>query len=237
MNDTTHQVDQEKILDKIKKCMALSASSNEHEAAIALRQAQKLMEMHGLTDQAVKAAQAAEKLAKSSARYHPPTWENNLSQTIANAFGCRLVFCSNWAGGQWSYIGCGPAPEIAHYAFTVLLRQVKKARSEHIGQSLKRCKSVTKTRRADLFCEGWVRAAASSLVALTTDTQRTEAIDAYLGLNYPELSTLETKNRNQNKKLTDQDWRHYEAGSELGSKVRINRGMDHGANQTLWIQP
>ena len=32
--------DHDKILDKIKKCLALSSSSNEHEAAIALRQAQ-----------------------------------------------------------------------------------------------------------------------------------------------------------------------------------------------------
>lgn len=36
-----------KILSKIKKCLALSASSNENEAAIALRQAQRLMAEFG----------------------------------------------------------------------------------------------------------------------------------------------------------------------------------------------
>ena len=55
--------DHDKILDKIKKCLALSSSSNEHEAAIALRQAQKLMELHGISDIDVKAAQAQEKLS------------------------------------------------------------------------------------------------------------------------------------------------------------------------------
>lgn len=37
----------QRILERIKKCLALSQSSEPHEAAAALRQAQKLMEMHG----------------------------------------------------------------------------------------------------------------------------------------------------------------------------------------------
>lgn len=40
----------DKALDKIRKCLALSKSANEHEAAAALRQAQKMMEMHGLSE-------------------------------------------------------------------------------------------------------------------------------------------------------------------------------------------
>ena len=44
-------MDQEKIIDKIKKCLALAKSDNPHEAATALRQAQKLMEQHNLTEQ------------------------------------------------------------------------------------------------------------------------------------------------------------------------------------------
>ena len=39
----------DKILDKIKKCLVLASSANEHEAAAALRQAQKLMEAHGIS--------------------------------------------------------------------------------------------------------------------------------------------------------------------------------------------
>ena len=36
-------MDKQKIIDKIKKCMALGNSSNANEAAAALRQAQKMM--------------------------------------------------------------------------------------------------------------------------------------------------------------------------------------------------
>lgn len=46
MNDTT---DKGKVLDKIRKCLALSKSSNEYEAATALRQAQKMMMANGLS--------------------------------------------------------------------------------------------------------------------------------------------------------------------------------------------
>ncbi len=45
--------DKQKVLDKIAKCLALSKSANEHEAAAALRQAQKLMVAHALTEEDV----------------------------------------------------------------------------------------------------------------------------------------------------------------------------------------
>jgi Protein of unknown function (DUF2786) len=228
--------DQDRIMDKIQKCMALSRSSNENEAAIALRQAQKLMALHGITDIDVQAAQAEERKARASARNRPAGWENMLANDIAVAFGCRLIFCSEWDGGRWSYIGCGPAPEIAEYAFTVLLRQVKRARAEHIETKLNRCKAVTKTRRADLFCEGWVRSVSSKISALAADEQRTEAINAFIAVRYPELSTLKTQNRNQGKKLSDRDWSDFLAGTELGRNVQLNHGMGHEERQVRRIE-
>ncbi len=44
----------DKALAKIKKCLALGRSTNPHEAAAAMRQAQKLMAEHGLNDTDVK---------------------------------------------------------------------------------------------------------------------------------------------------------------------------------------
>lgn len=223
--------DHDKILDKIKKCMALSSSSNEHEAAIALRQAQKLMELHGISDIDVKAAQAEEKRARAGACKRPAGWENTLAQKIATAFGCQLLFHRNWDAGHWSYIGCGPAPEIAQYAFTVLLRQIKRARAEHIQTALKRCKSITKTRRADLFCDGWVRAVGHTVTSLAENTQHAEAINAYMAVRYPDLEALKTQNRNEGKKLSDRDWSDYLAGTEQGRAVRLNQGMGHQSGQ------
>jgi len=50
----------EKILGKIKKCLALATSSEPHEAAAAMRQAQKLMELHGIGQIDVKRSDIGE---------------------------------------------------------------------------------------------------------------------------------------------------------------------------------
>lgn len=42
--------DMQTIIDKISKCLALSKSANEHEAAIALRQAQALMQKYKISE-------------------------------------------------------------------------------------------------------------------------------------------------------------------------------------------
>lgn len=131
-------MDKQTIIDKIKKCLALSASSNEHEAAIALSQARKLMETHGITGLDVDAAAADECRAKSGATTRPANWEAALAAKVGDAFGCKVIFSSGWwnKSGEWCFIGCGTAPEIAQYAFTVLLRQGKRAREEHIKTKL-----------------------------------------------------------------------------------------------------
>lgn len=127
-------------IDKIKKCFALSASSNEHEAATALRQAQSLMEKFNIDDQDMLAAGVSAQFAKSAATKKPVIWEAVLANMVSKAFGCEIVFQSPlfFEGGKYHFIGCGPSPEIAVYAFNVLLRQLKKQRAAYIKTRLKR---------------------------------------------------------------------------------------------------
>ena len=67
--------DRKKILDKIRKAMALSKSANEHEAAAALRQAHKLMELHGITNADIDAAEITDSLVRAGASVTPAEWE------------------------------------------------------------------------------------------------------------------------------------------------------------------
>lgn len=229
--------DHDKIIDKIKKCLALSASSNEHEAAAALRQARALMEKHGLTDLDIQAAEAQERRAESSAKSHPAAWESMLAARIGDAFGCRVVFSNNALRsffdqpGEWAFIGCGAAPEVAEYAFRVLRRQCKKAREGHIKTRLKRCKTVTKTRRADLFCEGWVRAVAGKITAFAGGEQQATAIDAYLAKHYPSLGNLKTRDRNEGRNLRDYEHDDYAHGHRSGKDAQLNRGVGDADQQ------
>jgi len=226
--------DKSKILDKIKKCMALSASSNEHEAAAALRQARKLMEAYGISDLDVKAHEASEQKARSGASQKPANWESCLSGKIASAFGCRVIFSPQWSGsGYWKFIGCGSSPEIAQYAFTVLLRQVKRARADHIKQALKRCKPATKTRRADLFCEGWVRSVTGLVEAFAGDEHTEEAIASFFALRYPDIEKLNSIDRNAGRNLRDHDLNDFDAGSRSGRNAHLNHGVGSEENLKL----
>jgi Protein of unknown function (DUF2786) len=217
----------ERILDKIKKCLALSVSSNEFEAEAALRQARKLMDMYDIDDQDILARDASESGAPASANNRPSQWETNLANNIAHAFGCRLVF--GWsdksARTEWLFIGTGASPEIAQYAFSVLFRQIKAARTAHIKTKLKRCIRASKTRRADLFCEGWVEAVSGKITSFAGSEQREDAIDAFVSKNYPTLSTLISRDRNDGRNLRDYEINDFHHGKRSGRDVELNRGI------------
>lgn len=215
-----------KILKKIKACLALSASSNEHEAEAALRQARALMEKYDIDHADMLAYEACEKSAKACARNNPSSWETRLAAKIADAFNCRLIFVSGWKNGEWTFIGIDAAPEIAGYAFAVLLRQCKRARAAHIDTYLNRCKTATKTRRADLFCAGWVNAVTGKIAAFICDERSELAMAAYIEKKFPSLRDIAPRNRNAGKKLRDHELNDYMHGGVAGQNAELNRGVD-----------
>lgn len=219
--------ERDKIIGKIKKCLALSASSNEHEAATALRQARKLMEAHDVSDLDILAAEAAERRTQAGAGLKPSNWEAMLAGKVGIAFGCKVVFSPSFFGkpGQWVFIGCGAAPEVADYAFTVLLRQVKRAREAHIKSRLKRCKTATKTRRADLFCEGWIQSAVGARSAFVGSEKQSAAIEAYMADRFSSLATLKSTDRNAGRNLRDHEYEDFAAGTQHGRNAELNRGV------------
>lgn len=221
-------------IEKIKKCLALSASSNEHEAEAALRQARALMEKYGVENADVLASQASEQHAKASAERKPAKWETFLANKVSDAFGCQLIFeIDFWRGSKWTFIGVGAAPEIASYAFEVLLRQCKRHRADHIKQKLKRCKTSTKTRRADLFCEGWVQVVAGKITSFAGTDDQANAIEAYIGKNYPSLGNLKSRDRNDKRGLREHELNDYHLGRQRGRDAELNRGVGGEQQQRL----
>lgn len=225
--------EQEKILGKIKKCLALAKSSNEHEAAAALRQAQKLMQAHGVTDTDVLAHQASEASVKAGARKTPPSWENDLVCTVAEAFSCQAIHSEGWNEGRWIFIGCGASPEVAQYAMTVLMRQLKRQRADFMQRECKRLKPANKTRRADLFCDAWVRQVHRQVKEFSgtgISEESLAVIEAYMAKKYPALGDLSTRDRNARRDLRDGDWVAISTGREAGKNVQLNHGIS-GAEQ------
>lgn len=218
------------ILAKIKKCLDLAKSGNEHEAAAAMRQARKLMDMHALSDTEVLAAGAGLSSSRSAATGRPSAWEERLAARIGRAFSCRVVFSGNFFGpSNWRFIGIPPNHEIAAYSFDVLYRQLRKARVDFIGAELKRFKKANKTRRADLFCDAWVYAACAQLTNPSASDAEAAVIDAYMQTHFGELTDLQTNDRNAGRNLTERDHDAYNAGSAAGRNAELNRGVGAAA--------
>ncbi|QND83743.1 Uncharacterized protein ChrSV_1516 [Chromobacterium vaccinii] len=226
-------MDKKTAISKIRKCLALSKSANEHEAAAALRQAQALAQKYSISEIDILAAEATEARAKASAKKKPASWENALARTISNAFGCDLVFLEDWDASSWAFIGNGINPEIATYAFTVLFRQLKKERATFITKECKRLKRSSRTRRADLFCSGWVASVSGTVQRMARTENDSAAIAAYKKRHIGELTTLDTNNRNADHKQNHRDHAAYAAEREAGKNARLHHGVNSSHNQQL----
>ena len=166
MNDK----DQEKLLRRIRKLMALgSRNNNVHEAARALRLAQVLMQRHNLSEDDITLSAIRETECRQvyTDAVSIPGWLNALATVVCMATGCRCWFgwyCTVTAEGRQRerrsvhFYGLNERPDVALYAFTVLARQLKDATKQHMhcAYRLKRLKLQTKRNRADQFREGWV---------------------------------------------------------------------------------
>jgi hypothetical protein len=224
MNDEARKI----IIEKIKKCLALAKSSNEHEAAAGLRQAQKLMQAHGITDLDIEHADIQEEGATAGAARKPASWECGLADRVAKAFGCDVYLSVGMLATRWMFVGAAPSAEIARYAFEVLFRQVKRARANHIKTALKRC-TTTRTRRADLFCEGWVITATALIERFSGNEEMQARIAGYLE-NKHNLKSFHGTNRNAGRNLSERDYGDLDAGCRAGKAAQLNRGVAGAAS-------
>jgi hypothetical protein len=191
------------------------------------------MAKFGVDEADMLAAGVSEAYAKAGALRQPANWESRLAGRVADAFGCNIIFKSGMNASKWTFIGCGASPEIATYAFEVLFRQLKRQRAEHIKTALKRCKTVTKTRRADLFCEGWVQSVAGKINTFAGSEEQDAQIDAYMQLTYPSLVDMKTRNRNKSANLSNRDYNDFAAGRNYGKNAELNRGVDGSQSSGL----
>ncbi|WP_321933818.1 DUF2786 domain-containing protein [Burkholderia cenocepacia] len=229
-------MDRKTAIAKIRKCLALSRSSEPHEAAAALRQAQKLMEQFGIDHPELLAAGASEEWSKSGAANRPVRYEVALAGVVADAYGCELLFtrrlndaCTDIVGG-YMFVGVAPAPDVAKYTFDVFARQLRAARRAYIQTKLRRCGPKNKTARADEFCEGWVYAVRMQMQNAIRPDEHTAMIDAYMRANHAQVRELETRSREvAGRRSTDDHWH----GVEQGRSAVVRPGVGASDSRRL----
>ena len=222
--------DLDRVVDRIQKLLALSKSSEPHEAAAALRQAQKFMEKYNLDMNQVKLSSIIENKVKSCASVSQvKPWEGRLMATVAKAFACHIIWTSGYSHnpdpyGRFTFIGEKNQVEVATYTATVLIRKILSARakfSKTLGEWLTR---QQKTAEIDGFLMGWVVEIAGTIHAFSGQPELLALVSQYVEKNHPALASKKTQDR----KLGVNG---YQAGREAGSRESLQRPITQGAQQ------
>lgn len=228
----------ERILDKIRKCLALANDSrgNPTECENAMRQAQALMAKHGFTEMDVDAAQVATLSVRSRVSVKsPPQWEVNMMHKICAMYGLHQPM---WAGGGpeptnkgwWFFIGSKGYTELAHYTYDVLYRQILAARNDFVKNLHPSYSRGEKSNKANAFCEGWVYQVGLQMHAMhDPDETMAKRIRAYMEVNKINTSR-EHKAHDHNK---DFDRGAMAEGIKSAKDVRLNHAAGHTQNSQM----
>ena len=171
-------------LRRIRACLRLGASSEPHEAAAALRQAQALMREHGVSEAEAELAEVQTATRPMGRARTPPAYLVQCANMVASAMGARIIYDpmrlrSGGFAGRVVFVGCGPRAEIAAYAYVVLGRQLADGRAECLRRN-RRLKRASRTRRADLWCQAWVEGAARHVQALALPSREQDLVERYM---------------------------------------------------------
>lgn len=215
------------ILKKIRKCLALAGSANEHEAAAALAKARAIMAEHGIGVAMLALADIEEHSVRGQGAMRPPKWESILVISVERALHVTSFIDVD---NDRRFIGRGPAAEIAAYAFSVLFRQLKAARKAYVSTALRRCKPGRKRQRADVYCEAWAMAVYVKIAKLMSEPPVDEGIGEYLAIQYPGLVSVNARSAKASGRGVNND---YWAGIAAGRQVELNQGVSGTHAQAL----
>ncbi len=119
------------LLERIKKLMALSQSSNPSEASIALNRAQKLMQEHNLCMDDISMSEINEKAEEILPALRDRVLFTHLAGIIGRAFGVEYFFTHQGRVYQSvSFIGPKARLATACYTFTILARQAVQVKKD-----------------------------------------------------------------------------------------------------------
>jgi len=224
----------ERIIAKIKKCLALSASPEPAEAAAAMRQAQKLMEKYNIDMATVERPEIFEARVHSKMSVSTPKrWEVALVAGICRAFGCRFYFMpGNSYGlaedvyGRYCFIGTYEQTVIAEWTTKLLFQRHGKSRREYykaLTDNPYFSAAATRkdiSQRLDSFSIGWVVSVIDKVVTMANPKAIDDAIEEKLNKTLGENSKpLKTRKQDEVSRES------YYAGHAEGEKESIHRPM------------
>ncbi|MEQ9864637.1 DUF2786 domain-containing protein [Pectobacterium aroidearum] len=218
--------EKEKYIEKIQKLLHLAKrSTNEHEAANAINQAQNLMRKFGLSELDIDLKSIKEFQSENcpSDANKLPEYVVSLANMLCYAFGVRCYY--TWARNHRrsvAFYGPNERPQIAAYGFDVLSIQLVKARGEYVTSQNKRIKRSTKTNRADQFCAGWVSSTWNAISQFSAEPEELQLMLLY----YKQISEGFSKLESREAKSCRGDDDAYSAGYNSGKHARLHQAIN-----------
>ena len=215
-------MDKQAVLEKIKKCLALSKSANEHEAAQAMKQAQVLMKKYEVDAVDVVLSEVSERSGGRKMAVKLAEWQWSFANMISEVFGCKCY----QLGNAMFFYGLGNRAEIASYAFDVVYRQISAARREFLKTCRAR-KPSNRTYLADQFCNGWMMGAWSVVKEFEMSAEEKAVMDGYVKKEHPNM--VEARTRDVKSSILQGSKMEYEAltqGVESGKQVQLHHAVN-----------
>lgn len=130
---STNDRDLAGVTRRLRKILALAESANPGEAAAALQQARTIMDKYGIDAVDAATTEVSESTSKLSGA-ELPLWESALVGVIKDSIGVQVLIKgygkvkgATRPRGTVVFIGEGPKPKIAAYAFDVLKKKLRES--------------------------------------------------------------------------------------------------------------
>jgi hypothetical protein len=246
--DKLTREEKEKIIDKVRKLMALSHSPNEHEAALAATRARELLDKYdlSLTEVEINEEEIIEHRVDTGT-HQPPLWMGRLAVCVSSAFNCKvfrvygiMVFCGTKADTQ-----------VADFTYSFLFRTVKRLSKEHKA-SLERSgvwatnyKGRHGNRRyMQSYALGVVNAIDQKLMAFVQSKERMQKFEDYKKATGKDLMVIKNNavdryfsklRLGKARSHASMDYSGFSAGQRDGRNVEIRHGIN-GASGTKCLR-
>ena len=159
-------MEQDRIIERIRKLLRLSQSANPHEAALAAERVQQMLSEYNLTMEAVgcDAETAGARQINRKTRKALEKWAYALASRTARAFDCK--YYHNPDTGETSFVGVGADPEVCGWMYGYLYKTLLRLASEHMRGPARRLRSAKSKREArNSFLFGAVDVISSRMIA------------------------------------------------------------------------
>lgn len=148
-------MDEERVIERVRRLLQLSGSDNQHEAAAATAKAMELLAKYNLSMSSVdqENVTVSAKLVYIRTRKRLEEWAHALAGITAAAFDCRY-YHSPHTGGT-TFVGVGADSGVCAWTYGYLYKTLLRLASTYLSKECSRLRSSTSKRKArDSFLWG-----------------------------------------------------------------------------------